>query len=970
MHHALLIASRLSPLASRLFGSLVLATLIAGCGGSLGGKCASPRPLPALPPPEPAAKPAPSSAPTPNTSVHTDVSWLTPVTSVEGVTEHRLANGLRVLLVPDASKPTVTVVVTYLAGSRHEGYGETGMAHLLEHMLFKGTPRRPKLLALLQTHGASFNATTSFDRTNYFETLPASDENLAFAIALEADRMVNARLDGKDLESEFSVVRNELEIGENDVAGMLEERIERAAYLWHGYGRSVIGARSDVEGVPIDRLRDFYRRYYQPDDAVVTIAGRFEPTRALALVAEHLAPLPRPARTLAQTHTVEPAQDGERSVILRRAGDVAMVGLCYHAVAGADVAFPAAEALADALARQPTGRLYRALVERGWATEVSAEIEPLTEPGTLRVFAKIAPGKPVEQVRERLVHEVEAAGAAITERDVERFRNRRGREHALVQARSEALALELSEWAAAGDWRLFFVHRDRVGALRAKDVRAFAAAHLKAENRTIGTFVPTPRPDRAPLPGPVEVDRAVRTYAGRAEPAVGEASAASYEAIDAQARRFALGSGLEVAVLPRRTRGHLVTLALRLRLGDEASLRGRQAALSILAEAVLRGTREHPHAAVVDALDQLHAEVEIAPPSLELEQPEITVRTVREHLPGVLALLGELLRTPALDRKEVEVLRREALARLAEHRADPHTRGLLAIYRALFPWPSGDVRGVPTLEESAAALGALRARDLQGLYRELAGGAGATLAIVGDVDAAKVRGLVERHLGAFRAARAPVRVPRPFREGRVVDESIVLGDRESAFLALGQMLPVGEDHPDWAALVLWNHVLGGAATARLSERLREREGFSYGVGSRLDADATAARAMFLVSGQAAPQNLERAVTAVREEIRRLLDAPVPEAELAAAKASYAHERTLELAEDAGVAALLTESMDRRRPLARWAELDRRVATLGAAEVQAASRRWITPEKMAIVRAGDLARGASSAGPSARKGAGR
>ncbi len=920
----------------------------------------------AVPEQKPSTSTTTSTSTRGNVSSEADESWKVPVAVVEGVTEHRLPNGLRVLLVPDASKPTVTVVVTYLAGSRHEGYGETGMAHLLEHMLFKGTQRRPKLLAELQAHGAAFNATTSFDRTNYYETLPASDENLAFALALEADRMVSARLDARELESEFSVVRNELEIGENDVAGLLEERIERAAYLWHGYGRSVIGARSDVEGVPIERLREFYRRYYQPDDAVLTIAGRFEPARALALVGEHFAPIPRPARTLPPTHTTEPAQDGERSVILRRTGDVAMVGLAYHAVAGADAAFPAAEALADALARQPTGRLYRALVETGWATEVSAEIESLAEPGTLRVFAKVAPGRSPERARERLVREVEAAAAAITDRDVERFRNRRCKEHALVQARSETLALELSEWIAAGDWRLFFVHRDRTERLRAADVRAFAAAHLKAENRTVGMFLPTRRPDRAPLPARVDVGPAVQAYSGRAQPVVGEASAASYEAIDAATQRFSLPSGLEVAVLPRRTRGQVVTLALRLRLGDEVSLRGKHAALSLFADAILRGTRTRSHAEIADALDRLHAELEVAPATLEPERPELRIHTVRAHLPGVVALLGELLARPALDRREIDVLRREALARIDEQRADPHARGVIALYRALLPWPPGDVRGVPTLDEEAAALRGLRPAELQRLH-QLAGGA--TLAIVGDVDAAEVRALAEQHLGAFRATRAPVRVPRPFREGRASDEAITLEDRESAFLAVGQVLPLGEEHPDWPALVLWNHVLGGATTARLTERLREREGFSYGVGSMLDADAVEARAIFLVSGQAAPQNAERAVAAVREEIRRLLEAPVPEAELAAAKASYAHERTLELADDGAVAALLGESLDRRRPLARWADLDRRVAALGAAEVQAAARRWIKPEKMAVVRAGDLARGAA-AGPRAHKGARR
>ena len=189
------------------------------------------------------------------------------VTSVEGITEYALANGLRVLLFPDQTKQTITVNVTYLVGSRHEGYGETGMAHLLEHLLFKGTPKHPNIPQELTSHGARPNGTTWFDRTNYFETFQATDENLRWALDLEADRMVHSFIAKKDLDSEMTVVRNEFELGENDPASILEERVLSTAYLWHNYGNSTIGARADLENVPIERLQAFWRNYYQPDNA-------------------------------------------------------------------------------------------------------------------------------------------------------------------------------------------------------------------------------------------------------------------------------------------------------------------------------------------------------------------------------------------------------------------------------------------------------------------------------------------------------------------------------------------------------------------------------------------------------------------------------------------------------------------------------------------------------------------------------
>jgi zinc protease len=198
---------------------------------------------------------------------------VTAVTAVEGVSEYRLANGLTVLLVPDASKPTTTVNITYLVGSRHEGYGETGMAHLLEHLIFKGTIKNPKPDVEFSRRGFRNNGSTWFDRTNYFNTFKASDENLRWALQWEADAMVNARIERKDLDSEMTVVRNEYENGENNPVNVMFTRLLSMSFDWHNYGNSSIGNRSDIENVEIANLRAFYRRYYQPDNAVLTVAG-------------------------------------------------------------------------------------------------------------------------------------------------------------------------------------------------------------------------------------------------------------------------------------------------------------------------------------------------------------------------------------------------------------------------------------------------------------------------------------------------------------------------------------------------------------------------------------------------------------------------------------------------------------------------------------------------------------------------
>jgi zinc protease len=334
----------------------------------------------------------------------------TKVGTTEGITEYRLDNGLQILLYPDDSKPTVTVNLTILVGSRHEGYGETGMAHLLEHMVFKGTPDHPNIPKVLQERGARFNGSTWVDRTNYFETLPAEGDNLEFALRLESDRMMNSFVRAEDLFSEMTVVRNEFERGENSPSSLLQDRMIAVAFDWHNYGKSTIGNRSDIERVPIRKLRAFYQKYYQPDNAVLVVAGKFDEATALQLIADTFGRIPKPARELDRTYTEEPPQDGERSVTLRRVGDVGLVAAVYHAPAGAHPDSAAMEVLAGAHDAPPSGKLYKALVETRLATAVSTMSRAWHDAGIFGADAQVRKDDPLEPVLDKLLEVVESIG--------------------------------------------------------------------------------------------------------------------------------------------------------------------------------------------------------------------------------------------------------------------------------------------------------------------------------------------------------------------------------------------------------------------------------------------------------------------------------------------------------------------------------------------------------------------------------
>jgi zinc protease len=504
------------------------------------------------------------------------------VTAVEGVNEYRLANGLKILLIPDRSIDTITVNVTYLVGSRHEGYGESGMAHLLEHLMFRGTKRFPNIKADFQQRGARYNGSTSFDRTNYYETFPASEKTLDHVLDVEADRMVTASVAKRDLDAEMTVVRNEFESGENSPFGVLRERVAASAYLWHNYGRAIIGARSDIENVPLERLKAFYRHYYQPDNAVLILSGRFDESTALALAQKRFGRIPKPSRGLRHTYTAEPTQDGERSVMLRRAGDVQLVSALYHMPPGAHPEYAAVDVLVSLLNHVPSGRLHKALVGPGLAASVSAPGETGARspwPTLARPCARTPPSKP----RATLLSAARLRAHPAAQDEVERARTRLLNDSELTLADSRALTNALSETVAIGDWRLFFLHRDRLKRVTSAEVQAVASRYLRPANRTLGMFLPTKEPERAEIPPVPDVSAMLKDYRGSGAISQGEDFNPTPANIEARVQRRTLPGGMKLALLPKKTRGGTVVAQLSLRWGDEESKAGRAAAGGIAA---------------------------------------------------------------------------------------------------------------------------------------------------------------------------------------------------------------------------------------------------------------------------------------------------------------------------------------------------------------------------------------------------
>jgi zinc protease len=874
------------------------------------------------------------------------------ITQVEGITEYRLANGLRVLLAPDASKPTTTVNITYLVGSRHENYGETGMAHLLEHMVFKGTPTRGNIMQELGKRGMHFNGTTFYDRTNYFETFPANEDNLIWALEMEADRMVNSLVARKDLDTEFSVVRNEMESGENNPAQSLWQRMASTAFDWHNYGKSTIGARTDVENVKIDNLQAFYRQYYQPDNAVLLVAGKFDAAATLAQIQRIYGAIPQPTRTLPVTYTQDPVQDGPREVTVSRVGDTQLAGVLYHTAAGSHPDAAAVAVLSEILAGTPNGRLHKSLVQGKKAVSISPWNFELAETSYVLFMSELNKDQKLADVRKGMIESLEnIQKTPITDTELRRAKATLLSEIDKTINDPQKLAVQLSESMANGDWRLFFLSRDRIEALTTQDVQRAAQNYFKESNRTYGQFVPTKTPDRTTLPAAVNVAQLVANYQGRAAVNEGENFDATPANIEKRTLRLALPGGMKLALTPKKTRGETVSGTLRLNLGDEKNLFGQATTSSLVADMLLRGTTQMNRADIAAKLDELKTQLSISGGG-----QNVTVRfdTLRNHLTPVLELVRDALRSPAFPAAELDMVVKENLAQIDNQRNEPQGMGSQAIAQAMDVYRKGDVRATLSFDDMAARLKATKLDELKRFHAQFYGADHAEFALVGDFDAAAVQTQLQTLFGNWKSKAHYERLTSLPRNAKPGETTLQAPDKANAFYLAALPVALKDDMPDYVPLLLANKVLGGGVKSRLFDRLRQKEGISYGAGSGLSVSAFEPVGMLKLYAIYAPHNLDKLKTGVREELARLVQDGVTEQELNDAKKSLQEERKISRAQDPSLAAGLASQLNTGRTMAFTEQMDAAIQKASLAEVNSALRKYIDPTKFLHVYAGDYA----------------
>lgn len=881
------------------------------------------------------------------------------VTSVEGITEYRLHNGLRVLLFPDPSKQTFTVNITYMVGSKHENYGETGMAHLLEHLVFKGTPKYPiNIMKELEDRGAAFNGTTSFDRTNYFETLSATDENLRWTLEMEADRMVNSFIAQKDLDSEMTVVRNEFESGENSPIRVLWQRVMATAFEWHNYGKSTIGARADIENVSIDRLQAFYRTYYQPDNAVLVVAGKFEEQKTLGWINEFFGVIPKPNRTLGDFYTRDPVQDGQRTVTVKRVGDIQWLAVLHKISSGTHPDFAPTSVLMEVLTNTPSGRLYKSMIDTKKATSLFSFDFQLKEPGATVIFVQVPKEKSIEDAKNTMLKTIaEVTTNPPTKEEIERAKSSMLKQIELNFNNADRVGVLLSEYISMGDWRLFFIYRDQLEKVTPEDVLRVAKNYFKEDNRVIGTFIPDKQPNRAEIPAEPDVASLVKDYKGRQAVSTGEEFDPSPANIEARTVKGTLPNGMKTAFLSKKTRGESVQARMTLRFGDEKNLMGKGTAGQYTARMLDKGTTKMTREQIKDEFDRLKARVNFFGNATAVS---VNIETTRPNLPEVLKLVEHILKDAAFPVDEFEKLKNESIAGIESQRSDPQAIAFNRMSKHTSPYQKDDPRYAQTFDESIEAAKNIKLDAVKKFHKDFYGTNNATLSIVGDFDADQLARLSNELFGSWKSPANYKRLEAQVKKVQAINEKVETPDKANAFLTAQYNWEFKDDHPDYAALELGHYMLGGGTASRLFSRIRGKEGLSYGVGSFFSAGTLDNAASFSAYAIFAPENGTRLEEVFKEEIEKVLTEGFTEEEVTAAKSGWAQGNSVNRSQDGSVASRLNAYLFNGRTYA-WDEgLEKRVQALTAAEINAAMKKYLKYENISIVIAGDFAKAKAKA----------
>jgi zinc protease len=884
-----------------------------------------------------------------STALPSNVQW---VDSLGGIQQYKLkSNGMTILLKPNDAAPVITFEVVYHVGSRNEAPGNTGSAHLLEHMLFNKSTQNfgranghktfQEVLYAAGCDYASTNMTTWYDRMTGYSTLPAG--KLEMAMKIEADRLGRALILDKERQPEMSVVRNEYEIGENNPQVALQKAVVGAAITAHPYHWDTIGYRSDIEGVSTEKLREHYKNFFWPDNAEAILVGDFDPATALKIFDREFGAFARSTKPIPAVITIEPPQEGERRAIVRRPGQVGLVEIGFIRPGALDKDFIPLDVLATILGTGINSRLYQALVEKGLATDASASNYTLRDPFPFLIDATVAPGvshQKVEDAMKAALYDVAKKG--VTEVELERAKNQV--EVAVVRGRDGTyeLAQSLGEAVASANWKWFVNYVDAMKRVTREDVQRVAATYFVPDHATVGWFVPAT--DEKKPQKQAGAGGSVESSAASSPAAAGTPEHATF---GARTVHRVLSNGITLDVLPNHAVPTVAVSGIVL-AGRMVQPAGKPAVPELTSMMLQRGTTAHDKRAIAARLDGVGAQLSI---SNDTYGATIAGSALSRDAKLLLSTLAEEMKSPSFPDSELKKAKAEMKSEILQGYDNTRQRAFERLTQASFP--ARHPYHAPTKDEMLASLEAARVADLRAFHKERWVGSGTYLAVVGDVDpevvVAEVQELFE---GLPKGVKPSLDLPRDER-GAPIHEAVALKGKANMDLMFGQASGLRRQDPDYEACLVANAALGQSSlSSRLGKRVRDTEGLTYSIYSRFTM-TDLLDGVWLADVAVAPQNLGKAMKSTREVIEDYCKTGITEEEVETQKSFFAGNYQVQLATNAGIASALTVAEKYGYGPSYLDEFPGRVRKVTRDQVNAAIKTHLDPAKMSVIVAGDL-----------------
>jgi zinc protease len=867
--------------------------------------------------------------------------------------KYRLANGLEVILVEDHRLPLVAVNLWYHVGPANERPGRTGFAHLFEHMMFQGSKNVADdvHIAMLESAGASdLNGTTDFDRTNYFETLPSNQ--LELALWLESDRMgfLLEKLDQAKLSNQRDVVRNERRQSiENAPYGLVEEALFHQLFpQGHPYYASVIGSHADIESVRLSDVRDFFRQYYVPNNASIAIVGDIDKAKTRALVEKYFGPLAAGTPVPKVAVKTPPITAQKRITVT----DKVELPRVYMAWLTAPVYKPGdaeADLLAQILGGGKSSRLYEKLVyQQQIAQDVSVSQQSLTLGSVFTIQVTAKPGVQPEALEKAVDAELATLRAqGPTQAELERARN-------TIIARIIRGLENLGGFGGVADRLNQYNHylgnpdylaRDlkRYQDATPASLRRVAAAALTDNSRVVVYGVPgsktiedVPRTadDEAAAPAPAQTAADWRAQ----PPAAGPVSTLALPA----PQRFVLANGLTVYLLEQHK---LPVIAANLMIlgGSDQNPAALPGVASFTADMLDEGTQTLSTLAIAQHLAQIGAQLGSGSSS---DFASVSMRSLTNNVDAAFGLLADVTLRPAFDARELERVRNNRLTQYQQQRDNPNAIAARLLSRALYG--TQHPYGYPELG-TPASLKAITRDDLTTFWKNNYAPGNAALVVAGDVDAGALRALAEKHFGGWQGKAASTQLPAA---PAALARRVLVADRGAApqtALRIGAV-GVARANPDYVPLEIMNTTLGGLFSSRINMNLREKNGYTYGASSAFGFRR--GPGPFQIGTGVRTDVTAPAVKEIFNELERMRSSPVTGAELGSAKDSVVRSLPGQFETTANAAGTIGELFIYNLPIDYYAQLPARIQAVSIADVSRVAQQYLQPDKMVVIAVGD------------------